>query len=381
MVSTMTNTTINLALQGGGSHGAFTWGVLDALLEDGRLAFEGISGASAGAMNAVALASGWATARRSKSDPRESARECLSNFWDEVVTLGAAGSVHRKLFASLWAGPLGGWGFLSPQPVSPYQFNPLDLNPLRTVLERRIDFEAIRRDPSHRVYVSATQVSTGRAAIFHGRALTADAVMASACLPQLFQASVIDGEAYWDGGFSANPALTPLVTHSQSRDVLIVQINPLTRPDIPKSNTEILDRMTELAFNASLLTQVRLAHAFNRLVEVGAPLADGRGPMRLHRVEGWRALQDLSPSSRTTADPALIQRLFRAGREAAAAWLDKRLGAIGVRSTIDVEKEYGDATWLKVAPPRPPAVRRLTGASSVRRRAPPAGVHKRHRRR
>ena len=197
------------------------------------------------------------------------------------------------------------------------------------------------------MYVSATEVSTGRAAIFQGRALTADAVMASACLPQLFQASVIDGEAYWDGGFSANPALTPLVMHSHSRDVLIVQINPLTRPDIPKSGSEILDRMTELAFNASLLAQVRLAHAFNRLVEVGAPLADGRGPMRLHRVEGWRALQDLSPSSRTTADAALIQRLFHAGREAAAAWLERRFGAIGQRSTIDVEKEYGDDTWIR----------------------------------
>jgi NTE family protein len=160
-----------------------------------------------------------------------------------------------------------------------------------------------------------------------------------------------------------------------------VQINPLTRPDIPKSGSEILDRMTELAFNASLLTQVRLAHAFNRLVEVGAPLADGRGPMRLHRVEGWRALQDLSPSSRTTADAALIQRLFHAGREAAAAWLERRFGAIGQRSTIDVEKEYGDDTWIKVAPPRRPAVRRLPGASSVRRRLPPAGVHKRRRRR
>lgn len=379
MVWTMT--TINLALQGGGSHGAFTWGVLDALLDDGRLSFEGISGASAGAMNAVALASGWATARRGKRDPRESARESLSGFWDEVVTLGAAGSVHRRLFSSLWAGPLGAWGLVPAQPVSPYQFNPLDLNPLRKVLERRIDFEAIRRDPAHRVYVSATQVSTGRATVFQGRGLTAEAVMASACLPQLFQASVIDGEAYWDGGFSANPALTPLVTQSHSRDVLIVQINPLTRPEIPKHGGEIVDRMTELAFNASLLTQVRLAHSFNRLVEGGAPLAEGRGPMRLHRVEGWRVMQDLAPSSRTSADPALIQRLFVAGREAATAWLERRLGAVGQRSTIDVEKEYGDDTWLKMAPPRRPTVRRLPGASAVQRQLPPAGVHKHKRRR
>ncbi|TFZ00775.1 patatin-like phospholipase family protein [Ramlibacter henchirensis] len=360
-------TTINLALQGGGSHGAFTWGVLDALLEDGRLSFEGISGTSAGAMNAVAMVTGWATARRAKRDPREAARESLAGFWDEVAALGAAGSVHKKLFASLWSGPLGAWGFLSPQPMSPYQFNPLDLNPLRTLLERRVDFEAIRRDPAHRVYVAATHVATGRAAIFHGRALTVEAVMASACLPQLFQASLIDGEAYWDGGFSANPALTPLVMQSRARDALIVQINPLMRPGTPRAAGEILDRVTELSFNASLLTQVRLAHAFNRLVENGAQLAEGRGPMRLHRVEGWKAMEDLPRSSRASADPVLIRNLFLAGRDSAAAWLERRFGDIGQRSTIDVEKEYGDDTWLKVAPPREPAVRRLPGASSVQR--------------
>lgn len=372
-------TPLNLALQGGGSHGAFTWGVLDALLEDGRLAFEGISGTSAGALNAVALASGWATARRAKRDAREAARECLSDLWDEVATLGAAGSVHRRLFASLWAGPLGAWGFLSPQPVSPYHFNPLDLNPLRTLLERRIDFEAIRRDASHRVYVSATEVSTGQATLFHGRALTAEAVMASACLPQLFQASVIDGQAYWDGGFSANPALTPLLMHSRSRDTLIVQINPLSRPDTPRTSDQIVDRMTELAFNASLLTQVRLAHAFNHLVESGAPLAEGLGAMRLHRVEGWQALRDLPQSSRSTADPGLIRRLFTVGREAAAEWLASRFADIGRRSTIDAVAEYGDDTWLKVKPPRAPAVRRLPGASSVRRRVRPAGARARRR--
>ena len=375
----MTTTTINLALQGGGSHGAFTWGVLDALLEDGRLSFEGLSGASAGAMNAVAMMSGWATAKRTKRDPRESARESLAGFWDEVASLGAAGSVHKKLFASLWSGPMGAWGFLSPNPVSPYQFNPLDLNPLRSLLERRIDFAAIRRDTAHRVYVSATHVGTGRATLFHGRALTADAVMASACLPQLFQASVIDGEAYWDGGFSANPALTPLVMHSRSRDALIVQINPLSRPDTPKSGAEIVDRMTELAFNASLLTQVRLAHAFNRWVEGGGHLAEGRGPMRLHRVEGWRALGELPQSSRASADPALIRKLFRLGQEAAAAWLERHFGDVGQRSTIDVEKEYGDDTWLKVAPPRPATVRRLPGASLVRRMPRPSIVRRRRR--
>ncbi|TFZ08390.1 patatin-like phospholipase family protein [Ramlibacter humi] len=351
-------TRINLALQGGGSHGAFTWGVLDALLEDRRLSFEGLSGTSAGAMNVAALASGWAVARRANRDPREGAREALAAFWDEVATLGAAGSVHRKLFASLWGlSPLGAFGFVPSQPISPYQFNPLDLNPLRDLLERRIDFAAIRAQHTHRLYVSATEVETGRAQIFTGAALTADAVMASACLPQLWRATVIGGQPYWDGGYSANPAITPLLTLSESRDVLLVQINPLRREEVPREGGDIVDRMAELAFNASLLTQMRQLHAWNQLAERGA--AAGRGAMRVHRVDGGRVLEELPQSSRTTADPVLVRRLFKAGREAAQAWCDANHGDVGRRSTVDLRKEYGDGTWLQLAAPPAPAVRRL----------------------
>ena len=225
------NKTVNLALQGGGSHGAFTWGVLDALLEDGRLDFDGISGASAGAMNAVALAHGFAQAQPktlaargaaaipgpnlhpdprpdSRPDPREKARESLAHFWGEVVKLGAVGSLQRNMldiFFGGWQLDQGASNFLANavgQVASPYQTNPLDINPLRDLLERTIDFERIAHLAEPKVFVSATHVATGKAEIFSGKRLTAASVMASACLPMLFRAVEIDGEAYWDGGYS-----------------------------------------------------------------------------------------------------------------------------------------------------------------------------------
>ena len=225
--------TVNLALQGGGSHGAFTWGVLDALLEDGRLQLDGVSGASAGAMNAVALAHGFAQAQPKTPaargaaaipgpDPRERARESLAHFWGEVVQLGAVGSLQRNMldiFFGGWQLDQGASNFLANavgQVASPYQTNPLDINPLRDLLERTIDFEHIAHLAEPKVFVSATHVTTGKAEIFSGKRLTAASVMASACLPMLFRAVEIDGEAYWDGGYSGNPAIHPLIYRCQS---------------------------------------------------------------------------------------------------------------------------------------------------------------------
>ncbi|MBG9389303.1 patatin-like phospholipase family protein [Caenimonas aquaedulcis] len=344
--------TLNIALQGGGSHGAFTWGVLDALLEDGRVAIEGLSGASAGALNAVALASGYA---KGAADPRQAARDSLARIWGQISDWGALGSMQQKLASMLWGGfsnelapanmMIAAWRNL----LSPAQLNPLDINPLRDLLEREIDFAAIARHPQLKVFVSATHVNTGRAVIFTGERLTAQAVMASACLPQLFRAVEIDGESYWDGGYAVNPPLTPLIDSCASRDLMLVQINPLKRDSAPQSNAEILDRISELTFNASLLTQMRSIDFINRLIEEGA-LAQGRCKhVLLHRVDGGEAMAAYPASSRTSTDAAIIRTLFELGRKSGAHWLAHHVDDIGQRSTIDVRRDYLDDTREDVA--------------------------------
>jgi NTE family protein len=323
---------MNLALQGGGSHGAFTWGVLDALLADGRIQLEGISGASAGAVNAVALASGWATAEAAGRDPREGARATLRQVWERVSGLGAL----QQLTRMLW----GGFELPAGSLMSPYQSNPLGLNPLRDLLDKEIDFHAIASHRELKVFVSATHVRTGKAVVFTGRQLDARAVMASACLPMLFQAVEIDGQPYWDGGFSLNPPLSPLISHCGTADVVLVQINPLQREETPHSAAEIRDRVNELMFNASLLTQMRAIDFINRL---------GRAKtVRMHRIDAAPALDAYSGSSRASADAAMIAKLFQAGCEAGRDWLHKHYSAIGQHATVDIRRDYLDDTRLEV---------------------------------
>jgi NTE family protein len=337
--------TLNLALQGGGSHGAFTWGVLDALLADGHLDFEGLSGTSAGALNAVALASGWATAEAAGRDPREGARERLAAVWNRVSAWGSLGALPQQFLRMLGGGAL-----------SPYQSNPLGINPLRDLLEAEIDFVAIAAHPRLKVFVSATHVNTGRAVVFSGSRLDARAVLASACLPLLFHAVEIDGEAYWDGGYSVNPALSPLISECACADLLLVQINPLRRRDTPRTTAEIQDRIGELTFNASLLTQMRVIDYINRLVSDGAVSDPGCRAVRVHRVDGGEALQAFPTSSRASADAAMIARLFEAGRASAHEWLRHHFAAIGQRSTVDIQRDYLDDTRMAVPARRPAAV-------------------------
>lgn len=323
---------LNLALQGGGSHGAFTWGVLDTLLADSRIEFEGLSGTSAGAINAAAMASGFAKGLAKGSDPRAEARAVLARIWGEVGTLGALAAFPAALAAKLWGNSL-----------SPYQSNPLDINPLLDLIEREIDFEAIAKGPI-KVFVSATHVRTGKAVIFTGRDLTAKAVMASACLPMVFQAVEIGGQFYWDGGYAVNPALTPLIEGCECADLLLVQINPLTRDDVPKTAAEIADRIAELTFNASLLTQMRSVDLVNQLIAAGALKASGMKSVRLHRVDGGAAMAMYPASSRSQADAALIQALFEAGQHACREWLRKHFDAIGHHGTVDIRRDYLDDT-------------------------------------
>ena len=333
---------LNLALQGGGSHGALTWGVLDALLEDGQFLIDGVSGTSAGAMNAVALAHGFAQAAREHKDPLkahragcELARATLARLWEGVGTLGSL----------TWGIPLPGAGPLLGMMshwLSPYQTNPLDINPLRRVLEREVDFEALAsaRAPQSttvpQVFVCATNVRTGRGEIFTGKRLSADAVMASACLPLLFKAVEIDGEHYWDGGYSGNPALHPLIYKTDCADVLLVQINPIEHQGVPDSASEIMERMNEVTFNAALLSELRAIEFVRRLLAEGKLDARRYKSVRMHRIDGGAVLEPFGAASKLRADLAFVRRLFDLGRAAGQDWLQAHRADVGVRTTVNI---------------------------------------------
>lgn len=328
---------LNLALQGGGSHGALTWGVLDALLEDGRFTLDGISGTSAGAMNAVALAHGFAQAakahRHASADAAhragcEAARATLRRLWEGV---GAMGSL-------LWGVPLASSPFMGmmTQWLSPYQTNPLDINPLRRLLEREVDFDVLSAARHPRVFVCATNVRTGRGEIFSGKALSADAVMASACLPLLFKAVQIGDQHYWDGGYSGNPALYPLIYNTECSDVLLVQINPIEHAEVPDTASEIMERMNEVTFNASLLGEMRAIEFVRRLLAEGKLDARRYKSVRMHRIDGGSLLAGFGASSKTRADLPFIRQLFELGRTAGQGWIQAHQADVGVRPTVNM---------------------------------------------
>ena len=335
--ATEPQTVLNLALQGGGSHGALTWGVLDALLEDDALVIEGISGTSAGAMNAAVLAHGFAQAAEREKNVedarhlgRELARQALRELWEGV---GAMGS---------WLGgvPMPGvqlMGVLT-QFLSPYQTNPLNLNPLRQLLTRIVDFEALAQ-PAHasvvpKLFICATNVRTGRGKIFSGEQVTADAIMASACLPQLFKAVEIDGECYWDGGFSGNPALYPLIYETRSRDILLVQINPKESDVSPDTAREIMDRMNEITFNASLLAELRAIEFVVKLLEQKRLDPERYKHVLMHRIDGGSVLKPFGASSKVRADMGMVRKLFELGRERGQQWLQLNREHLGVKQTL-----------------------------------------------
>jgi NTE family protein len=344
---------IDLALQGGGSHGAFTWGVLDRLLEDEGMEVAGVSGTSAGAMNAVALAAGL------MEGGREGARAALRRFWTRVGELSPFGSVAAAPVAP-WLDPASAWAapWLAPlratqqwlgAQASPYQFNPLNLNPLRRILLDTVDFERVRGCTRTRLFIAATRVRTGELRVFDQHELSADVVLASACLPLLFQAVDIDGEAYWDGGYAGNPSLLPLVIDSPADDLLIVQINPAERETLPMRASDILDRINEVTFNASLLKELRSLGLLKQLLAAEGwaarrlrnPVLRRVARLRLHRVDGGEALAALGAGSKQRTDPAFLQRLFEQGRGAADGWLGAHRDALGERGTFDPGTELG----------------------------------------
>lgn len=335
---------ISLALQGGGSHGAFTWGVLDRLLEDEQLHIEGISGTSAGAMNAVVLAHGLTTGGR------DGARQALTDFWESVADQGS--------FSLLKSNPTENLGIVQnadPSPMltaflgisqflSPYELNPFDLNPLRHIVTKQIDFERLRTECPIKLFVAATQVRTGKLRLFETKALTADALLASACLPSLHHAIEIEGEAYWDGGYSANPAIFPLLYHCKSRDVVIVLLHPLTRLDHPKTATEIRNRITELSFSTAFLREMRaLAHAKSKLEKALFPL--GRLERRLrdlnfHTIEAEELMTQLSIGSKLNTHRSFLWALRDQGWHRADTWLKKYHNRIAVRSSVNLTEVF-----------------------------------------
>lgn len=331
--------TVNLALQGGGSHGAFTWGVLDALLEDGRIAIDGISGTSAGAMNAVVLADGWVRGGR------DGAREALQSFWLEVSKKGRFSPVQRTPFDVL----TGNWSLdfspayrffdLLTRVLSPYDTNPLNLNPLRDVVEQQVDFGRVRANTDMKLFVSATNVWTGKARVFAQDELTTNVVMASACLPTIFQAVEIDGVPYWDGGFGGNPVLYPFFYATDTSDCLLVQINPIETDKTPRSAIEIQDRMNEITFNAGLLREFRAIEFVRRLIENGRLDGSSYKTIRMHRVSADAVVHELSASSKVNAEWTFLLYLKEMGRAAASDFLEQHFDAIGNRSTLDLTEE------------------------------------------
>ncbi len=327
---------INLALQGGGSHGAFTWGVLDRLLQEPRLAIESVSGTSAGAVNAVVMAEGL------RLGGPAMARKRLETFW-ETISVGAATSpIQRSMFDvlmsnwSLDANPVLAMFEMMSRVVSPYQFNPLNLNPLKQLLAEQVDFEQVQACECMELYVSATNVHTGRVKVFNGAEVTADAVMASACLPYLFQAVEIDGVPYWDGGYMGNPVLFPFMECSVARDVVIVQVNPISRTATPKTAREIVDRVNEISFNAPLIKELRHFDFVNRAIRRGDLKGLGYSETFLHRIGGGDEIARYTASTKMNAEWAFLVQLRDAGRRAADDWLSENFDAIGKASTMAI---------------------------------------------
>jgi NTE family protein len=332
---------IDVALQGGGAHGAFTWGVLDRLLADDRLNIDGISGTSAGAMNAVVLADGF-----SCGGGKEGARRALHDFWKAVSDAARYSPLQRTPLDRL----RGNWTLdsspayilfeLATRLVSPYQFNPMDINPLRDLVAKHVDFDRVRSCRELRLFISATNVRTGKAKIFRREELTVDAVMASACLPQIFKAVEIDGEAYWDGGYMGNPTLFPLVDETDADDLIIIQINPIVRDELPRTAMEITNRLNEITFNASLITEISSILLLKQLIDEENLNRVRYTEMRLHRISAENDLQKLSVSSKFNSEWPFLQYLRDIGYKTADRWLEQNFENIGTKSTLDDSSIY-----------------------------------------
>jgi NTE family protein len=324
-----------LALQGGGSHGAFTWGVLDRLLEEPWLHIVAISGTSAGAMNAAVLADGWT------EGGANGARAALDEYWQRVSRAAAFSPLQRSFFDRL----MGRWTLdtspayltidLMSRVLSPYDLNPMGFNPLRNILAESINFERLVGSPIQ-LFITATNVRTGRGHIFRNGEITADVLLASACLPTMFRAVEIDGEAYWDGGYAGNPTITPLIRESDARDTILVQINPRERSEMPRSASEILNRLNEISFNSPLMKELRMMALLRQVADPGTGEGARWARMRTHRIM-TDVLAQYGASSKLNAEWDFVSMLRDEGRRAASAFLTEHADDIGQRSTTDLD--------------------------------------------
>jgi NTE family protein len=326
---------VDLALQGGGSHGAFTWGVLDRLIEEPWLRIEAISGTSAGAMNAALVADGW------MQGGADGARDILEAYWRRVSRAAAFSPLQRSPIDRL----MGRWTLdMSPayvvmdlmaRTLSPYDLNPLGLNPLRDILAESIDFDRLAHAPI-KLFITATNVRTGRGRIFRNAEITADVLLASACLPTMFQAIEIDGEHYWDGGYAGNPTLTPLVRESDAHDTILVQINPRERPGPPRTANDILNRLNEISFNSPLMKELRMMALLRQVADPGHGEGARWAGMRTHRIMSDK-LVEFGASSKLNAEWEFVSLLKDEGRKSADAFLAAHGEDIGKHSTADID--------------------------------------------
>ena len=332
--------TANLALQGGGAHGAFTWGVLDRLLEEPRFGFDGVSATSAGAMNAVVLAHGLT------AGGRDGARQALHDFWEHVSNAGKASWLQPSWYDrltnnhSLSHSPAYVFFDMLSRVLSPYQFNPWNYNPLKSVLEQVVDFERLRRECAIKLFLCATNVRSGKVRIFDNNEVCVEQVLASACLPFIYQAIEIDGEYFWDGGYMGNPALFPLIYSCGSRDIVVIHINPTERDEIPKTAPEILNRINEISFNSSLFREMRAIAFVTKLIDDMKVVDSGLKRMLIHSIEADDVMRGLSDTSKLNADWDFLKHLRDIGRERAGQWLESHLDLLGVVSTVDIRGKY-----------------------------------------
>ena len=347
---------VNLALQGGGAHGAVSWGVADKILEDPRLEVASISGSSAGAVNAAALAYGLHKGSES------GARDALENLWREVSN---AGEIYSPVRGNPFAHFFGGSDIVNAlsyqmfdavtRTFSPYQLNPFDFNPLKEILNRCIDFDSLRKCQTTQLFVAATNVRSGKVHVFETKDISVDAVCASTCLPFLFKAVEIDGEHYWDGGYMGNPVLFPFFYDVPSSDIIIVHVNPMHRDEVPTTAPEIMNRVNEISFNSSLLRELRAISFVHKLLDDGwlkDEYHDRLRDVRIHSVRSDEALVDYDISSKFRTDWAFLTELRDKGRAIASAWIDNNYDKIGKESSVDLRAMFdsGAVNGVKPAP-------------------------------
>lgn len=326
---------VDLALQGGGAHGAFTWGVLDRLLEEPWLRIDGISGTSAGAMNAAVLVAGYTKGGAA------GAREALDHYWRRVADVARLSPFRRgplDILLGRWTmdfSPFYAAGELISRMFSPYVLNPAGINPLRGIVADLVDFESLPYAPI-KLFITATNVRTGRGRVFRNNEITPDVLLASACLPTMFQAVEIDGEFYWDGGFSGNPTLTPLIRECKSQDTILIPINPIERERAPRTAAEILNRLNEVSFNAVALKELRMMALLRHVADPGNTEGAKWASMRLHVVRN-EIMNKLGGSSKLNSEWAFLSFLQDEGRKAAQAFLEANAQDLGCRSTMDID--------------------------------------------